>query len=237
MGSESSRGRVSTTDGEASAATIEVPVPANDPNLYRHTATDELLQFLIDRPFNEYTLRTLASIIGVTHRTVGKAVDVLEANELVVVQREGNKKLVQINRERVTVPDDPLLRIPQSEFHRPVQTALEDLQDELDDILGIVVYGSVARGEADRQSDIDLWILMRNHRGRNQRRATQVENNLAEQPINDERYDFHIVVESLDSVPAHTEDIAEIVVSGITLIETEEFAKFQSIMEDMVDDE
>jgi hypothetical protein len=101
-------------------------------------------------------------------------------------------------------------------------------------VLGILVYGSVARGEADRQSDIDLWVLVREHRGRNQRRAAQIGKELASQQFNGERYDFHIVVESPASVPAHTEDIAETVVSGITLSETEEFEKLQTIMEDLI---
>ncbi|MFT4921558.1 MAG: putative nucleotidyltransferase [Haloarculaceae archaeon] len=29
-----------------------------------------------------------------------------------------------------------------------------------DDIRGILLFGSVARGKADRQSDIDLWVLV-----------------------------------------------------------------------------
>jgi predicted nucleotidyltransferase len=221
---------------ETSAATIQVPVPANNPNLYRHKATDKLLQFLIDRPFEEYTIRALASIVDVTHRTVGKAVDVLASNDLVHIRHEGNKKLVRINRGRVTIPDNPLLRIPQAEFHAPVQSAVETLNTELEDVLGVLVYGSVARGEADRQSDIDLWVLVREHRGRNQRRAAQIGKELASEQFNGERYDFHIVVESPASVPAHTEDIAETVVSGITLSETEEFEKFQSIMEGLADE-
>ena len=81
-----------------------------------------------------------------------------------------------------------------------------------------------------------FWVLVREHRGRNQRRAAQIGKELASEQINGERYDFHIVVESPASVPAHTEDIAETVVSGITLSKTEEFEKFQSIMEDLVDE-
>lgn len=236
MESKNSRESVSTGGEGTSAVTIQVPVPANNPDLYRHKATDKLLQFLIDRPFEEYSIRTLASMVDVTHRTVGKAVDVLAANDLVHIRHEGNKKLVSINRERVTIPDNPLLRIPQAEFHAPVQSAVETLNSDLDDVLGILIYGSVARGEADRQSDIDLWVLVREHRGRNQRRAAQIGKELASQQFNGERYDFHIVVESPASVPAYTEDIAETVVSGITLSETEEFEKFQSIMEGLVDE-
>jgi predicted nucleotidyltransferase len=95
---------------------------------------------------------------------------------------------------------------------------------------------SVARGSADRKSDIDLWVLVRENRSRNQRRATEIGQELSEQRIDGERYDFHVVVESPTSVPAHTEDIAEIVASGIPLYKTEEFEKFQSLVEDMIDE-
>lgn len=223
------------TDGTP-FVTVEVPVPAENSDIYRYEITDELLQFLINRPFGEYTLRKLASIFDVTHRTVGNSVEVLEHNGIVVVRREGNKKLVQINRERVETPDNPILQIPQSEFHEPVRRAVAALRDELEQVRGILVYGSVARGNADRRSDVDLWVLVGENRGRNQRRATQVGSSLSDQQINDERYEFHIVVESPTSVPAHTEDIAEIVASGIPIYETAEFEKFQSLMERMVDE-
>jgi predicted nucleotidyltransferase len=67
---------------------------------------------------------------------------------------------VRINRNRLHRPDDPIHSIPQISFRTPVRVARHYIEDELDDVLGIVLFGSVARGEADRQSDIDLWILV-----------------------------------------------------------------------------
>lgn len=221
---------------DSPSMTITVPVPARNADLYRYEMTDELLQFLINSPFQEYTYRKLASIFDVTHKTVGKAVEVLEENGIVNIREEGNKHLVRINRERVNAPDNPILQIPQPEFHEPVRRAVVELRNELEDVHGILVYGSVARGHADRQSDVDLWILVGENRGRNQRRATEVGRELSDQQINGERYEFHIVVESHHSIPAHTEDIAKIVSSGTPVYRTEEFEKFQSVMEDMVDE-
>lgn len=224
-------------DGEdPPGAAIRVPVPANNGDLYRHSITDELLSFLIDRPLGEYTIRKLASILETTHRTVGTAVDILEDNDLVVVKREGNKKLVRINRVRVETPNDDVLRIPQPEFHPPIRRAVDRLVDELDDVLGVLVFGSVARGEADRQSDIDVWVLVREDRMRNQQRAQQVATDVGEERFDGDRYEFQIVVESPESVPAYTEDIAEIVTGGIPVYRTEEFEKFRSLMEGMVDE-
>lgn len=222
-------------DSDIDRATIEVPVPAQDPDLYRYQVTDELLRFLIDRPLKEYTQRQLASLLDRSHRSIGMAVGVMEPNGLLTVTPEGNKKLVSINRERVSRPSQPVLRIPQPEFHEPIQTAVRELRERLDGVLGIEVYGSVARGEADRQSDIDLWVLVREHRGRNLTRAQEVGTELADRTFDGDRYDYHIVVETPESVPEYTAEIAEIVRSGITLFQTEEFERFRSRMEGMVD--
>ena len=232
-------GSSSAEDGPRAAgsgATIEVPVPATNGDLYRHSVTDDLLSFLIDCPFDEYTIRKLASMIGTTHGSVGDAVTVLEENDLVVVTPQGNKKLVRINRDRIHTPDNDVLRIPQPEFQSPVRTAVETLAAELDGVLGILVFGSVARGEADRRSDVDLWVLVREDRTGNQRRANEVAKDLGETKIEGDRYDFHVVVESPGSVPAHTEDIADIVTEGIPVYRTEELEQFRSLMEGMVDE-
>jgi predicted nucleotidyltransferase len=198
--------------------------------------TDDLLTFLIDRPFEEYTIRSLASIVDVTHRSVSQAVTVLANNGMVAVHHEGNRKLVSIDRARVSTPDDSILRIPQSEFHRPVRQAVDELTTELDGVTGILVYGSVARGEADRQSDIDLWVLVDERRSRNQQRATELGRDLANTEIDGDRYTFHVVVESPESVPAHTEDIADIVSAGIPVYQTDEFEQFRSLMEGLIDE-
>ena len=217
-------------------ALVKVPVPAKNEDLYRHSVTNDLLSFLIDRPFEEYTLRKLASLVGTTHRTVSLTVDILEDNDLVVVTAEGNKKLVGVNRDRIETPENDVLRIPQSEFQQPVREAIDALVDRMDDILGIFVYGSVARGEADRQSDVDLWVLVREGRSPNQQRATELAKDLAETQIGGERYEFHIVVESPESVPAYTDDIASIVTAGIPVYRTDELEQFRSLMEGMVDE-
>ena len=236
MGMNSSNDSHDPPDTGPSEARINVSVPAKNEELYRHSMTNDLLSFLIDRPFEEYTLRKLASLVGTTHRTVSLAVDILEDNDLVVVTPEGNKKLVGINRDRIETPENDVLRIPQPEFQQPVREAVDALVDHLDDVLGILVYGSVARGEADRQSDVDLWVLVREDRSRNQQRATELAKDLAETRIDGERYGFHIVVESPESVPAYTEDIASIVTAGIPVYRTEEFEQFRSLMDGMVDE-
>ena len=150
------------TDSQNSpGAAISLSIPPSDPALFKHKATSDVLLFLTNHRFSDFSLRELATQIGHSHQSVRRAVNVLSANDLVIDSPESNQRLVQINRQRLSIPDDPVLRIPQSEYHRPVKAAVIELRENINDVVGIILYGSVARGEADRRSDIDLWVLTR----------------------------------------------------------------------------
>jgi len=196
-------------------ATVGLPIPTPDPNLFRHTATDDLLQLLLDNPYEQFTIRELSRLTDNAAQSVKRAVDVLEANGLVVVEAEGNRRLVGINRTRVTKPDDPVLRIPQPEFQRPVRAALDRIRDELAEVHGVLVFGSVARGQADRQSDIDLWVLAGDRA--DQHRANELAKALGQKQFDGDRYEFQILVETLESARSHGDRLEDVFADAITL--------------------
>jgi len=165
----------------------------------------------------------IAEAVDYSRPTVTKTVDILASNDLVVEEREGTRRLVQINRDRLSKPDDPVLEIPQSEFHAPVTAATEALLDELEGVLAVVLYGSVARGEADRRSDIDLWVLVREDRLSNQRQANAIRQDLETETFDGNRYAFEIDVEALQAVPDYVDDLREILGDGIAIHRTDEF--------------
>ena len=210
--------------------TISLQVPARDPDLFKNKATNDVLLLLCRYRFDEFSIGDLARQTGHTKPTIGRAVDILRGNDLVIEEPRGNRRLIQINRERLNVPDDPFLQIPQQEFHEPVKDAVEELRRGLDELLGIVLYGSVARGEADRQSDIDLWILVSDNRAQSQRTANNIELDLEGRSYDNDRYSYDIDVEEVYSVPRYTEDIREIVLSGIPVYETKQFEKVQTLL-------
>lgn len=202
---------------------ITVDIPLQDSRLFKGEATDDILLFLTRHHDESFSMTDIAKAVGYTRPTITKTVDVLSNNDLVVEERDGSRRLVQINRNRLILPDDPYLEIPQSEFHVPVKAATEAILDELDGTLAIVLYGSVARGEADRRSDIDLWVLVREDRMSNQRRANQVRQSLEEDTFDGNRYAFEIDVEGLQAVPNYTDDLQEILRNGIAVHRTDEF--------------
>jgi predicted nucleotidyltransferase len=214
---------------------ISLPIPANDPSLFSSKATNDLLLFLSRHRFDEFTINRLADRLDYTSNTISRAVDDLENNDLVQVHHEGNRRLVSINRERLTMPDDPIMRIPQVEYHEPTRKAVKELTAEVPNLVAIILYGSVARGEADRQSDIDLWLLVTENRAAAQRTATTVAQQLEDERFNatNERFDFHIDVESVRSIPQYTEDISRIINAGIPVFSTDEFEQATRIIDNL----
>jgi predicted nucleotidyltransferase len=189
-----------------------------DSDLFRHKATDDLLRLLFDNPYEQFTIRELGRLTDNAAQSVKRAVDVLESNGL-VVEAEGDRRLVGINRPRVTKPDDPVLRIPQPEFHRPVRAALDRIRDELGEVRGALVFGSVARGRADRQSDIDLWVLTGDRA--DQHRANEIAKELGQERFDGDRYELQVLVETPESARSHGDRLEEVFTDAITLADSE----------------
>jgi predicted nucleotidyltransferase len=222
----------------SSGATISLSIPPSDPALFKHKATSDVLLFLTNHRFSDFSLRELATRIGHSHQSVRRAVNVLGENDLVVDSPQSNRRLVRINRQRLSIPDDPILRIPQPAYHQPVEAAVTALRENIDDVVGIVLYGSVARGEADRRSDIDLWVLTRSGRAESQREANAVARDLEDTEFDGDRYAYDIDVEAVQAIPTYTEDVREILVSGIPVYETSDFETVENLLlEEGVPDE
>lgn len=212
----------SNTNTEAGAR-ISLDIPAQDTRLFKSQAVHDVLSFLSRYHADEFSITELADAVDYSRPTITKAVDTLVANDLITDRRDGNTRLTQVNRERLSRPDDPLLQIPQAEFHAPVRTAVEQLVEQLDTVIGIVLYGSVARGTADRRSDIDLWVLVEQDRMTNQRTANTIRQDLEDQEFDTGRYAYEIDVEALPAVPNYTEELQEILSDGIVIRDTEKF--------------
>jgi predicted nucleotidyltransferase len=213
-----------STNGNSDEGTrITVDIPLRDSRLFKSGATDDIILFLTRHHDESFSMTDIAEAVDYTRPTVTKVIDVLSNNDLIVEERDGARRLVQINRGRLTRPDDPYLEIPQSEFYAPVKAATEAILDELDGVLAVVLYGSVARGEADRRSDIDLWVLVREDRMSNQRRANQVRQSLEADTFDGNRYAYEIDVEGLQAVPNYADNLREILRDGIAVHRTDEF--------------
>lgn len=197
-------------------AYIRLPVPLGTPEAFRHGATADILHLLIDNPDRDFTNRELHRITEHGLGGVNAAVNVLDALGVVDVDRSGRANAVRINPDMLVKPDDPLTMIPQSEYQAPVREILSQLEERLGENVAVVLFGSVARGTADRTSDIDLFVVVEDNRMEAQREAHGVEQEIGDDQFDGDRYEPHIIVETAASAATH-DRIEEILAEGLTL--------------------
>ena len=223
---------------------LHVPFPFGEEQVFRYEAMEDVLELLIRDPFREFSVRQLRDITDHGSKTTSRAVNLLQQLELVRVDERGRSKRVRLNRERVTIPDEPLFALPQDEFREPVRAFVEQVRTEVPAFSALVVFGSVARGEADRRSDIDVWILVDNDDDLLQARrtATDIAVDLGEQRFGDKgnRYEFEVLVESVESAMSHGEaedGIDEVLAEGIVIEDSNALGRVKDVVLGGVDAE
>ena len=195
---------------------VRLPVPLGDPDAFRYGATADVLHMLVDNPERGFTNRELHRVTGNGLSSVNAAVDTLETLGVITVDRSGRANAVQMDSEMLVKSDDPVTTIPQSAYHAPVRAILTGLEERIGDDIGVILFGSVARGTADRTSDIDLFVVVKEDRMQAQRKAHTIEREIADEQFDGDRYKAHIVVESRGSASSH-DRVCEILAEGLTL--------------------
>jgi Nucleotidyltransferase domain./HTH domain. len=208
-------------------------------DVFRLSAADEILALLVDAHETEFSIPELVDATGAARSTVWRAVDLLDTLGVVQVRETPQRNYVSIDPERLQ-KDDPILSIEQTEFYDPIRAFVErvqekfDASDEINELAGVVVFGSVARGEADRRSDIDLFVVVDGDRTSARRLVTDVISVLSEERFNGNRFAFESFVESVDSATRAGSKLREIFEEGITVVGSE---RLQSIRKEVFTDE
>ncbi|WP_276299856.1 nucleotidyltransferase domain-containing protein [Halorussus lipolyticus] len=202
---------------------VEIRLPLPDDQIFRYEAMDDILEIAAQNPTDEFTNSELQELTGFGGPSVSKALSLLEALGLIVRRDSGRKTLYRIEETRLREADDPFLEIPQAEFRKPLRAFVEQVVNAVPSVAGIVCFGSVTRGEADRVSDIDVFVLVENDDELVTARRTisDVKRDLEAEPIDGQRYEFEMFVESVESARNRGEDLRPILKEGIALHETE----------------
>jgi len=196
--------------------------PAGEGEILRSSVADDVLRLLADAHEDEFTVNELTGATGASRSTVWRALNLLEALGVIEVRETPQRNYVSIDPRRLQ-KDDPVLAIEQSEFHAPVRAFLDEVRAELRDsdgverLVGVVVFGSVARGEADRQSDIDVLVVVEGDRTAARRCVADVVAALRDRRFDGDRYEFEQYVESVESAQRTGDKLAEIFAGGITV--------------------
>lgn len=196
--------------------------PDSDTAVFRIGAADDILRLLADAHETEFTIPELVDATGVTRSTVWRAVDLLDSIGAIHIRETPQRNYIAIDPERLQ-KDDPILAVPQSEFHAPIRAFVDRVKatltdaDDVDTLLGIVVFGSVARGEADRRSDIDCFVVVDGDRTTARRRITDVVADLQSDRFDGDRFAFEPYVESAESAHRAGSKLHDIFAEGITV--------------------
>lgn len=219
---------VSDTDESGSGVYIRFPLP--EERLFRNQAIEDILLLFIRNPHQEFSVTELRSVTEHGGDTIDTAIHVLEAADLIQTRHDGRKKLISANRNRFHNPDDPLLSIPQEPFRSPVKAFLEKLGEVEIEIVGVILFGSVARGEADRASDIDLQVIVDHDLTEARRTLHEIRQEIENQTFDEERYELQLLVESVSSAQSYGEKLQEIFSEGITLYSTDKLDDIREVV-------
>ncbi|MFT4920862.1 MAG: putative nucleotidyltransferase [Haloarculaceae archaeon] len=218
------------------SARLDVGFPFGEEQVFRYGAMEDVLELLIRNPFREFSVRQLREVTGNGSKTTTRAVDLLQQLELVRVDEGGRSRGVRLNRERVAIPDEPLFALAQDEFREPVRRFTERVRAEVPSFSALIVFGSVARGEADRQSDIDIWMLVNENEDLLQvrRTATDIAVELSETRFGDagQRYEFEVLVESVESAIGHgnaDDGLAEVLAEGVVIEDSKALERVKDV--------
>jgi predicted nucleotidyltransferase/biotin operon repressor len=196
--------------------------PDPDADVFRIGAADDILRLLADAHDTEFSIPELVDATGVARSTVWRAVDLLDSIGAIQIRETPQRNYVAIDPDRLQ-KDDPILAVPQSEFHAPIRAFVDRVQatttdtDDINDLLGIVIFGSVARGEADRQSDIDCFVVVDGDRTTARQQITDVVADLQSEQFGGDRFVFEPYVESAESAGRAGSKLREIFAEGITV--------------------
>ena len=194
----------------------------------------DILHHLVNNPFEEFTQQELASLTGADVSSISRSLVLLEDVGVIAISDD--------RPARITIDGDhiqrsgPIFAIPQAEFRNPVQAYLDELDtriqesEEVHELVGIVLFGSVARGTADRRSDIDLLVIVDGNLTYGRRICTSVARDTEEQSFDGHRYEFEILVETPETAASHGAKLTEIFDDGLVLDRSEQLQELRQVI-------
>lgn len=119
----------------------------------------KIIKTLIEYPKRRWTLTDISEESEIPKTTVWRSINRLEDKNFVEVSKKRNLNIIKVKNTDVF---KRILELSSSDIKEMKKTA-EEYADEIKKINGVkkcILFGSVARGTADFNSDIDILILV-----------------------------------------------------------------------------
>jgi len=116
----------------------------------------KMARFFLDNPYREAYLRQLAKILKISPFAAKKYADFLSKEGLIAEERRANLRYLKANAGNLFFK---YLKIAHS-INLLLKSGLVDfLKGNIANVSSIVLFGSMAKGENDKKSDIDLLVI------------------------------------------------------------------------------
>jgi predicted nucleotidyltransferase len=139
---------------------VKIPIQnAATEKIFRWSHARDLLMFLAKNPYESYTVSEIISRLDIKSRdSLSKLLDAMKDAEIIESVRVGRKRFISINREFIEIPEDPFSQVPQKEYRKIVKLIVSRIIRKKD-VKKVILFGAMARGSADRMSDIDILVV------------------------------------------------------------------------------
>lgn len=124
----------------------------------------QVLKFLRDNPEDMFTINEIAENVDGSYPAVRDFLRDLEDLDLVKIRKKGGSYLVEFNEDsRYFHAVDAIFKCETSPLSEEAHELVQELMDSEnmeEKIISICLFGSVARGTSDSNSDIDVFFLV-----------------------------------------------------------------------------
>ena len=124
--------------------------------LYQKIKQLNVLELFLEHPHNSYYLRESARFLKMDPMTVKRALDLLVADDVLLKTREKNQILYKANIEN---PAFRYLKIAYNLSWLQKKGVVDFLKNHMNSVTSILLFGSYARGENDKESDVDILVI------------------------------------------------------------------------------
>lgn len=124
-------------------------------NLTKSKLRKELLGLYFSKPEVAYYVRELARILKTDPTNVSRELSNLESQGLFLIEQKGNQKYYKLNKFHPTFKE--LKSIIAKTIGTP--SVIKEVFGQISGKNLVILYGSVASGKTDNQSDVDVLIV------------------------------------------------------------------------------
>jgi len=115
-----------------------------------------ILEYFFENPYEEVYLRELSRKIKLSVFTVKNTIDKLVSEGILIEETKGKMRYVKVNLENIFFK---FLKISFNIKKIMDSKIIQHLVENIPALASVILFGSVAKGEDDKKSDIDLLII------------------------------------------------------------------------------